>query len=200
MKDLTPASRLRSCVLLAAGALGLHQLRYMLAFGGGAGHALRAQGHAYLGPVTAAVVSGLILALALGLQRLAAGTVAATTNHRLVRLWSAASASLLAIYAAQESIEGVLAPGHPAGAAALTANGGWVALPLAAALGLLIALALRAARAAAHTVAAIARRLAPRRALAKAPPRLLRLAPAPTPRRRPVLAAAAAGRAPPRAS
>jgi hypothetical protein len=194
------AHRLRSCVLLAAGALGLHQLRYALAFGGGAGHALRAQGHAYLGPVTAAVVAGLILALAVGLQRLAAGTAGAAATHRLARLWTAAGAALLAIYAAQESIEGALAPGHPAGLAALTAHGGWIAVPLAAALGLVIALALRGARAAVETVAAVARRLSPRRASARAAALLLAPAATPVRRRRPVLAAAAAGRAPPRAS
>src|SRR3954468_21430731 len=118
------ALRLRSCALLAAGALGLHQLRYSLAYAGDAGPALRAQGHAYLGPLTAAVVGALILALALGLRRLAAGRPAGGSGS-LAGLWLAASGALLAVYAVQESIEGALAPGHPSGIAALTAHAGW---------------------------------------------------------------------------
>jgi hypothetical protein len=191
------AIRLRSCILLAAGALGLHQLRYTLAYGGDAGHALRAQGHAYLGPGTAVVVGALILALALGLRRLAAGHDA-RRGRTLAGLWLAAAGALLAVYAVQETIEGAVAPGHAGGIAALAAHGGWVALPLAAALGLLIALGMRGRRAAAEALAVAARAVV---RWARAVPARAVVAPRePAPRRLGVLAAAAAGRAPPAAS
>ena len=186
------AARLRSCALLAAGALALHQLRYMLAYGHDAGAALREQGHAYLAPVTAAVVSIVVIALAIGLRRLAAGAPA-DQGRRLLRLWPGATGALLAVFAAQESIEGVLTPGHPGGLAALVGHGGWVAAPLAVAIGLLIALMLRGVPRATYPVARLTR-AAVRRA-----PLVLAARPAPPPRRFPVLATAA-GRAPPPAS
>jgi hypothetical protein len=192
------AARLRSCALLAAGTLGLHQLRYSLGYGGEAGHALRAQGHSYLGPVTASVVGVLILALALGLHRLARGEAAPRRGGGFLRLWSGASAALLAIFAAQESVEGAVATGHPGGLAALVAHGGWLAAPLAAVIGFLIALALRGASTAGEAALAVARRLSP--TLAVRAPRVLAPPRAPALYRVPVLAAAAAGRAPPRAS
>jgi hypothetical protein len=62
--------------------------------------------------------------------------------------WRAASLALVAIYVVQESLEGALAGGHPAGIAAVFAGGGWTALPLALLIGGLIALLTRGARAA----------------------------------------------------
>jgi hypothetical protein len=187
------AARLRSCALLAAGALALHQLRYMLAYGHDAGHALSEQGHAYLTPVTAAVVTIVVIALATGLHRLAAGAPA-RPGRRLLRLWPGATGALLAVFAAQESIEGALTPRHPGGLAAVIGHGGWVAVPLAVAIGLAVALMLRGAPRAAF---AVTRRLA--RAAVPRAPLLVPVRPAPPLRRRPVIATAA-GRAPPRAS
>ena len=43
--------------------------------------------------------------------------------------------AVLTIYGAQELSEGLLSPGHRSGLAALTANGGWVAAPLALLFG-----------------------------------------------------------------
>ena len=63
------------------------------------------------------------------------------------RLWARTSSALLAMFVVQETLEGLLAPGHPAGFAAVFGHGGWLALPLAAAVGALIALALRGAAA-----------------------------------------------------
>jgi hypothetical protein len=191
------ATRLRSSALLAAGALALHQLRYALAYGPQAGRALREQGHAYLEPVTAAVISLLIVLAAVALHRLASGAQAHGPGRRLRRLWAAATVSLLTVFAAQESVEGLLSAGHPGGAAALLANRGWIAVPLAAAIGLLIALALRGARGVAAAALAVARRLAP--AVAPRAP-LSFVVPRPPARRRlAALAGTAAGRAPPRA-
>jgi hypothetical protein len=188
----------RSCAVLAAGALGLHQLRYSLAYGGDAGHELRAQGHAYLGPVTAAVVAVLILTLSVGLHRLASGVVSVAPRRRLLRIWAGAAGALLVIFAAQESVEGALTPGHPSGLAALVGHGGLVVVPLAAAIGLAIALALRGVGTAAAAARGVARRLSPR--LSIRAPLAIVSGPSPALLRLPVLAGAAAGRAPPRTS
>src|SRR5438309_135790 len=59
---LSPA--LRGAALMPAAALAVHQLRYALAYGGGASHALAAQGHAYLSSLTPWIV--LLAGLALG--------------------------------------------------------------------------------------------------------------------------------------
>jgi hypothetical protein len=166
------AARLRSCALLAAGALALHQLRYMLAYGHDAGAALREQGHAYLAPVTAAVVTLVVIGLAIALRRIAAGAPAAA-GRRLLRLWPGASGALLTVFAVQESLEGALTPGHPGGLAALAGHGGWVAVPLAVGIGLVVALMTRGVAPASY---AVARRLA-RAAAPRAP--LVLLAPPP---------------------
>lgn len=137
-------------MLLAVAALGLHQLRYLLAFGDGSESALAREGHAYLTLLIVPVL-GLAIAvvLAQALIRVAGGGPAGATAGavRLRRVWPAASAGLLCIYAAQELLEGALATGHPAGVAGLVAGGGWVAVPLAIALGALVALTLRISRA-----------------------------------------------------
>lgn len=132
--------------LLATGALGLHELRYVLAYGGDARAALEHQGHDYLAFVTPSV--GALLAL--GVARLLARRVAAAPGeaggHRpLRRLWPAASAALLVVYGVQELAEGALAVGHAEGIAGVLGHGGWLALPVAVAVGGLVALALRGA-------------------------------------------------------
>jgi hypothetical protein len=79
----------------------------------------------------------------------------------------ASISGLLAVYCSQELLEGMFSAGHPNGFAALAAQRGWVALPLAIALGLLVALALRGAAAVEAHVASHARRMriAPARSL-----------------------------------
>jgi hypothetical protein len=59
---------------------------------------------------------------------------------RLLWLWLGAAGCLVAAYAVQETLEGALAPGHPGGLAGVVGHGGWAAIPLAAAIGLVIAL------------------------------------------------------------
>src|SRR5439155_25902143 len=49
--------------------------------------------------------------------------------------WAFCTAALLAIFGAQELAEGTLATGHAAGVAAVTAHGGWIAVPIAIAVG-----------------------------------------------------------------
>ena len=97
----------------------------------------------------------------------------------------------------QELTEGMLASGHPSGLAALTAHGGLVALPLAAAFGLLVALVLRGVRAAIDAAARRGRAPVP---LVAARPALARPVAAPAVALDSPLARHLAGRAPPASS
>src|SRR5215216_41129 len=118
--------------LLLAGALGVHELRYLLAFGGGAQSALAAHGHGYLALLAPSLSLLTALGLAVGLVRAAAAPSARSSAFvRVCRLWPAASVALLAIYVSQELLEGLLAPGHPTGWAGVFGSGGWLAVPLA---------------------------------------------------------------------
>jgi hypothetical protein len=139
--------RPRAAALLAGGAFALHQLRYLLGYGDHAHGELGAQGHSYMTVAAPVVAVALMLVMAdFGARLLRGHAETAAARTPLRRLWLLATLSLLAAYGIQESLEGALAPGHPAGAAALVAHGGWAALPLAAALGLAIALLARGAR------------------------------------------------------
>jgi hypothetical protein len=200
---LPPA--LRGAALMPAAALGVHQLRYELAFGPDAPRALAQQGHAYLSSLTPWIVllSGLALGASLGslTQRWARGGDRGHPVSRRVagvRVWLLASLALFAIFAGQELIEGAFAGGHAAGLAAVLGAGGWWALPAALVVGGLLALALRAGAVVGEALAELAPlrlrlRSAAREASAPrhAAPSLF--APAP-------LARAAAGRAPPRSA
>ncbi len=193
---------LRGAALMPAGALGVHQLRYELAFGADAPRALAQQGHAYLSSLTPWIV--LLAALALGAslgalaQRWARGPLADGGRARRaagVRVWLLASLALFAIFAGQELLEGLFAAGHAAGVAAVLGGGGWWALPAALAVGGLLAVVLRAGTVAEETVAKLVPvrlrlRAAARQARPLLPGMVELLAPAP-------LARAAAGRAPP---
>jgi hypothetical protein len=196
---------LRGAALMPAAALGVHQLRYELAFGADAPRALAQQGHAYLSSLTPWIVllAGLAFGASLGAltQRWARGrgTDGAPAVSRCaagVRVWLLASLALFAIFAGQELIEGALAGGHAAGVAAVLGGGGWWALPAALVVGGLLALALRAGAAVGEALAEIAPlRLRLRDAVREMrrvrPAALDLVAPAPLARR-------AAGRAPPR--
>jgi hypothetical protein len=197
---------LRGAALMPAAALGVHQLRYELAFGADAPRALAQQGHAYLSSLMPWIV--LLTALALGaslgalVQRWARDGTAdgedpAARRMAGVRVWLLASGGLFAIFAGQELLEGTFAAGHAAGVAAVLGGGGWWALPAALLVGGLLTLALRAGAVVEDVLAELgplrlrlrgsvreARRALP------ATPQLI--APAP-------LARAAAGRAPPHA-
>lgn len=182
--------------LIGSAALGVHESRYLLAYGGRSGEELARQGHAYVSFVTP-LVAGL-MALA-AVQLLTAVTRARDTGTAtgvrppLWKLWLFASAALLSIYVGQELLEGVLAAGHAQGVAAVFAHGGWVCAPLALGFGALAAVGLRGAELA---VSAAARRAMLRRPERPTPgaPRLPAqvFARASSP-----LAAKLAGRAPP---
>jgi hypothetical protein len=138
------ASGLKCAALLGLGALALHQLRYLLANGSSTSEALASQGHGYLGLVLPGVAS-LAIALLGALLLIAAVERPAAEASRKRKGGHPAGFALvlLAGFCAQELLEGALAPGHPSGLGGLLANQGWIAIPLAALIGGLVALALR---------------------------------------------------------
>jgi hypothetical protein len=186
----------RGFLLLPAAALAVHELRYRLAYGSRANAALASQGHGYLDSLAPWLV--LLLGLALGaflvrVARSATGRPGVRRRRSFAALWLLASASLVAIYAVQELLEGVFSAGHPNGLSGLYGHGGWWSLAAAVVLGAVVAALLRLAAVvvvAASRLAGRSRRRRADRALAR--PRSVLLAP------RGVLACAAAGRAPPR--
>jgi len=154
--------RIRAGALISLGALGVHDLRYLLAYGGDSSHELSMQGHAYLRFATPLIAGLVVLAAAAFAARLARAYASGDGRDggplaSARRIWALASALLVSVYACQEWTEGLLSQGHPGGFAAPFSHGGWLALPLAIVIGLLIALALRGAAAA---IAVAARRRA----------------------------------------
>ncbi len=142
--------RAASGALLLPAAFAVHQLRYMLAFGAGTGPELERTGHSYLHSVVPWLI--LLVALAAGgfLRALGRAFSRQTTVRRyslsFVALWVACTGALVAIFAAQELLEGVFATGHPTGLSAIFGYGGWWALPTAACVGLVLAACFHGAR------------------------------------------------------
>jgi hypothetical protein len=208
--------RLRAAALMPAAVLTVHQLRFVLAFGGSSGEELEKEGHQYLSALAAPIAMSVAIVVGLFFARLASawrdgageGTAVARGGtappglgatrdpaswRGFLRLALLIGASLLALYSCQELLEGMLSNGHPEGFDGVFGEGGWWAVPLSLLFGAVIAAALRGARAAIRWAASRHRR-----------PRTSHGRPAPTPRPRrlalprPVpLAGAAAGRAPP---
>jgi hypothetical protein len=191
---------------MPAAVLTVHQLRYLLAFGDGTGQELEKEGHQYLSALAAPIAMSVAILVGLFVARLAsawreggegAGTGAAATRgsswRGFLRLALTTGGALLVLYSCQELLEGMLSSGHPGGFQGVFGDGGWWAVPLSLACGLVIAGALRGARAAIRWAAA--RHRAPKASYGRPAPvlRPRRLAlPRPVP-----LAGAAAGRAPP---
>ncbi|MBS1879938.1 MAG: hypothetical protein JST31_10515 [Actinobacteria bacterium] len=198
--DMILPARIRAAALMPAAVLTVHQLRYQLAFGGHTDTKLASEGHSYLGAVAplaamlVAIAAGVFIA---GLARARRDGEAGQEGRSFLFVWMLAAATLIGIYAVQELVEGMLAPGHPAGLLGVFGEGGLWAVPLAVALGAVVAVALRVAAAAKRWVASLARDDgAP---VASRPRRWLRPAPIFMPALAP-LALAAAGRAPPAAA
>jgi len=181
-------------LLIPAAALVVHQARYTLAYGSRANAELAAQGHAYLYSVVPWTIFALGIGGSLFLRRVAragrTGESGTFTRTSAAALWSLTTAALLAIYAVQESLEGLEIAGHPGGVAGVVGHGGWWAVPAAAVVALGVVAILRLGRA----VLCFASRLATvgrtRGARLPVPFSVALVAPAP-------LALAAAGRAPP---
>ena len=149
----SPATR--TAALLALAAYAVHELRYAIAYGDAA-HMLEEHGHSYMSALVP--ILGLLLALGLGswvaaLARARRDGLGEAETRGLGSTWLAASGSLIAIFAFQETLEGLFSPGHGSGLAAVFGSGGWTAVPLALVFGAGIALLLRGARAATRRVA-----------------------------------------------
>jgi len=129
----------RSAALIALAALAVHQLRYLLAYGSDAHTELLRQGHAYLFQSLPVLIGFGLSAIAASLVRAVlrgpAGT--AIESRRLRALLYATS--IAAVFAVQETAEGLLFAGHASGIAAVFAAGGWLVLPLAMLFGALCA-------------------------------------------------------------
>jgi hypothetical protein len=146
--------------------------------------------------VSLALVAGGFLR-ALG-RTLAGHTSLPRYTLSLAGMWAACAAALIAIFVAQETLEGLFLTGHPAGPAGVFGYGGWWAIPASACLGLVLAAWFHGAR---WVLRAVARRRAARHAVAFAqlapaascPPWTLWL-PSPAP-----LLSGRSGRGPPRA-
>jgi len=205
--DRLLSPRLRAAALMPAAVLTVHQLRYLLAFGGGTGQELEKEGHQYLSALAAPIAMSVAILVGLFVARLASAwreggegrgaTVGDATRasswRGFLRLAMTIGVALLALYSCQELLEGMLSSGHPGGFQGVFGDGGWWAVPLSFACGFVIAAALRGARAAIRWAAA--RHRAPKASYGRPTPvlRPRRLAlPRPVP-----LAGAAAGRAPP---
>lgn len=158
--------------LVPVAAFAVHQLRFLLAFGGGAGVELRETGHSYLHSVVPWIV--LVIGVSVGaflwsLSRAASGRQ--SVAHRglsFVRLWLVCALSLLAIYCAQETLEGLFATGHPTGIAGIFGFGGLWSIPSAAVVGLVLATLMHGAS---WTLEQVSRRcgLAPEQVARRAP-------------------------------
>ena len=139
------AWRARAGVLLLAGSVAVHQLVYGLA-----GVQPDEHVHAYLSWLTPALFGLLVLGLAELALRVARAHGDPAPPPRGRALWPVLSALLLAIFAAQESTETLLAPdgGHVHALNELVLGHGlWTAAPIALLVGAVLALALRGAAA-----------------------------------------------------
>ena len=134
----------------APAAFAVHQLRFVLAFGSGAGAELQRTGHSYMHSLVRWLI--VLLALVVGgflreLGRALAGqTSAARFTISFAGLWLACAAALVLIYCVQEFLEGILIVGQPAGLIGIFGYGGWWAIPAAVCIGLVLAAVFHGAR------------------------------------------------------
>jgi hypothetical protein len=136
--------------LMPAGAFGVHQVRYWLAFHGHAGVELQRQGHAYLHSLVPWIVLGIALVAGAFLRALGRAFSGRCSLARytvsFAALWLTCAACLVAIYVCQEFLEGLFATGHPAGLVGIFGYGGWWSIPAAVGVGLVLAAVFHGAR------------------------------------------------------
>ena len=131
--------RLRRAALLVSGAAIVHELRFALApVSGGEG-----PGHAYLHAALPAITVLLALAATGFVARLVAPRHERGARRSLVAEWLGCALVLFCAFVLQESAESLLSAHGP-----IFAAGGWLAAPIALAVGLAVALLARGARAA----------------------------------------------------
>lgn len=146
-------STLRVLALLCSGALGVHELRNLVAFGSMSDHSGHHAGSSgvlwslapLLSLLLAAGFAGLLLATANGRRERGSWAV------RVTRLWPIATSAVLLMYAVQELLQATLGDGHATGLHGAFGHGGWVAVPIAIVVGALVAATFR-------TVCALERR------------------------------------------
>jgi hypothetical protein len=183
--------RLRAAVLTFVGGLAVHHGCYIFATPERS-HEFAAA-HAYLSWLTP-VAGGLLFlaAVELGAHVVRPKNTGAPGFPRACTVWRAATATLLCAFALQESLETVLSHEQLPLLVAIFGAGGWSAVPLAVAVGGVIALLLRGAATALRWASRRARRAACRASVAFDPPSAPVLSPHGS-----VLAGRHAGRAPP---
>jgi hypothetical protein len=190
----------RGAALVPAATLAVHELRYLLAFGGGASHELAERGDTYVGWLAPLCV--LVLAAPLGavVGRVSAAWQGRESGRargcrgRLLQ-WLALGLVLLGCFCFQEVVEQLVEPQHPVGLSGIFGDGGLWAVPAAFGLAAVLTLLMAGTQAVVSRIAR--RRVRPVVALRSAAcavrlpcvPCLVAAAP---------LAGGAAGRAPPR--
>lgn len=184
--------------IFPGGVLAVHELRYLLAYGAHAGRELRAHGDTYAS--TASLVAGVLVAIlasavGVGLIRATRGVVPPRPPvRRPWQSWLCWTVVLTLGFCAVEGLEMVFESEHADGFAGVFGSGGWWAIPAAVAVGAVLTILRRGARALVHFVALRSGRPRDRgrRSIASTHPlpRQRRARPAP-------LAGRAAGRAPP---
>jgi hypothetical protein len=136
--------RLRAAVLTFVGVLAVHHGCYMFATPE-RDHEFAAA-HAYLSWLTPVAGGLLFLAGAELAARVLSPTIAGPQASPRVRaLWPTVTVTLVCAFALQESLEAALSHEHLPLQAAVFGAGGWTAVPLAVAVGGVIALLLRGA-------------------------------------------------------
>lgn len=136
--------------MIPVAAFAVHQLRFLLAFGGGAGAELRETGHSYFHSVVPWIM--LVVGLSVGaflwsLGRAVSGRRSASGRGlSFLKLWLVCAACLLAIYCTQETLEGLFATGHPTGIEGIFGFGGLWSIPSAVGVGLVLAVLMFGAR------------------------------------------------------
>jgi hypothetical protein len=136
------AWRARAAVLVLCGAIAVHQLRYLLA-----GQHADEHSHAYMGALLPLACGLLVMSVVEFGMRLARRRRAHDPLAAAGVRWLAIASLLLAIFAVQETVELLVAHGRVDLVDSLAVHGGWLAAPLAFAVGAVIALLLRGASA-----------------------------------------------------
>ncbi len=164
-----PALHSRSVALVAFAAFAVHQLHFLLSAGTAAGEELRREGYSYLGHIPATLAALAITAIAARLLLACfAPAVGRTGSLGALRHPVRFAVAILAVFAAQETLEALLFAHHAEGVLAALAQGWWLTLLLCAILGPLFFVLDRWLGRLERLVAATGPRPAPRRARARA--------------------------------
>src|SRR5680860_637882 len=127
----------RTAALIALGSFAVHQLRFLIVLGGGAGDELERQGHSYLGHVPPTLAAFAFAVIAARLWTAYTGTAKpdAVPSGSVLRRSIAFGLAILSVYIAQEMLESALFVGHAQGLAGVFGEGGWLAVAFAFCLG-----------------------------------------------------------------